>query len=61
MNNNLRPTRIVVDPTCGMSLSIEDVRHSYEYEGMEYYFCSEKCKTDFIDDPDKYVAKIDKN
>lgn len=51
------PSRKVFDPVCSMELDIENVRHSFEYEGTEYYFCSEKCKTEFIGDPEKYIKK----
>lgn len=51
------PSRKVFDPVCGMELDIENVRHSFEYEGTEYYFCSEKCKIEFIADPEKYIKK----
>ena len=56
MENN-HPTRKVSDPVCGMELDIENVRHSFEHEGTEYYFCSEKCKTEFINDPEKFIKK----
>lgn len=61
MKDNSHPTREVLDPVCSMSLDIENVRHSHEHEGKEYYFCSEKCKTDFINDPDQYIEQISKN
>ena len=57
MENNKHPSRKVFDPVCGMELDIENVRHSFENEGTEYYFCSEKCKTEFIADPEKYIKK----
>ena len=44
------------DLVCGMELNIADVRHSFEHEGKEYYFCSETCKSHFVEDPDKYIG-----
>lgn len=45
-----------LDVVCGMELDIENVRHSFEHGGIEYYFCSETCGSHFIDDPEKYVG-----
>lgn len=45
------------DLVCGMELNMENVRHAFEYDGKEYYFCSKTCKSHFVDDPDKYVVK----
>ena len=56
MENN-HPSRKVFDLVCGMELDIENVRHSFEHEGKECYFCSEKCKTEFIADPEKYIKR----
>lgn len=45
------------DLVCGMELSMENVRHAFEHNGKEYYFCSKTCKSHFVDDPDKYVVE----
>jgi YHS domain-containing protein len=34
----------------------EPVAASAEYAGKTYYFCSEGCKTEFLEDPKKWVA-----
>lgn len=47
--------RKVFDLVCNMELNIGDVRHAFEYNGKEYYFCSETCKSNFMNDPEKYV------
>lgn len=57
MENNKHPTRKVFDVVCGMELDIENVRHSFEHAGIEYYFCSETCKGHFVDDPEKYIGE----
>jgi uncharacterized protein (DUF302 family)/YHS domain-containing protein len=44
------------DLVCGMELNMTDVRHSFEHNGKEYYFCSRTCKNHFVEDPDKYVG-----
>jgi Cu+-exporting ATPase len=30
---------------------------SCEYEGDTYYFCSQRCKDKFADDPEMYVSR----
>ncbi|OGI95813.1 hypothetical protein A3I84_00975 [Candidatus Nomurabacteria bacterium RIFCSPLOWO2_02_FULL_36_8] len=61
MNNNTKnqekKPRKVFDVVCGMELGIETVRHAFEHEGKEYYFCSEICKGHFVSDPDQYIGK----
>ncbi len=44
------------DLVCGMELNMGDVRHSFEHEGKEYYFCSKTCKGHFVSDPEKYIG-----
>jgi Cu+-exporting ATPase len=43
------------DPVCGMDVT-EQSHHSAEHEGRHYYFCSAKCQTKFVKDPDKYAV-----
>ncbi|KRB42412.1 heavy metal translocating P-type ATPase [Acidovorax sp. Root70] len=43
------------DPVCGMDVT-EQSHHSAEHEGLHYYFCSAKCQTKFVEDPDKYAV-----
>ncbi|MEK7635469.1 MAG: YHS domain-containing protein [Patescibacteria group bacterium] len=57
MENKEHPTRKVFDVVCGMELDIENVRHSFEYNGIEYYFCSDNCKEHFVEDPEKYIGE----
>jgi len=46
---------MVRDPVCGMEVDPKTTRWSMEYRGAVYYFCSEKCLSDFAADPDKYL------
>jgi len=42
---------MVKDPVCGMNVSIREAGKKslvLEKEGKKYYFCSEKCKTDYV-------------
>jgi xanthine dehydrogenase accessory factor len=41
------PTRIAVDPICGMTVAAVESTPSVEYEGETIYFCCEGCKTKF--------------
>ena len=45
----------VVDPVCGMSAKKSSDYIPYEYEGVEYYFCSEGCLEKFKDDPEGHL------
>lgn len=46
-----------LDPVCGMTVDTETARHSSEYEGTTYYFCSPGCKKSFDADPTAYLGK----
>jgi xanthine dehydrogenase accessory factor len=41
------PTRIAVDPICGMTVAAIESTPSVEYEGETIYFCCEGCKSKF--------------
>jgi Cu+-exporting ATPase len=43
-----------VDPVCGMKVDASIARHKIEHDGKTFYFCSERCRTKFADDPGKY-------
>lgn len=43
------------DPVCGKWIGEENSPRS-EFEGQYYYFCSEDCKLEFDDDPDRYLG-----
>jgi len=45
-----------IDPVCGMSTEDPDAFTRYEYEGKDYYFCSEHCLEKFKSDPAAYGA-----
>jgi P-type Cu+ transporter len=44
-----------IDPVCGMSVNPATARHKAEHDGRPFYFCSDRCRTKFVDDPAKYV------
>ncbi len=43
-----------IDPVCGMSVT-EKQGKTFEHRGTAYHFCSDRCKTKFIDNPTKYL------
>lgn len=46
--------------TCPVSREVikkSEAKATYEYEGKTYYFCSERCKEAFIENPEKYTQK----
>ena len=45
---------MVVDPVCGATVD-KTTSHVSDYQGQHYYFCSEDCKQEFEDDPERYV------
>ena len=46
---------MVEDPVCGMTVDKSTSLFS-DFEGQHYYFCSEDCKQEFDDDPERYVG-----
>ncbi len=41
------------DPVCGMKASSDIFKT--EYEGQAYYFCSEHCQKQFLENPSRYA------
>jgi xanthine dehydrogenase accessory factor len=50
------PTREVVDPVCGMVVSLEGATETVEVDGVTYAFCSAHCRKRFEADPAPYVS-----
>lgn len=44
------------DPVCGMNVSEDRATARSEYRGRSYYFCSDRCKTEFDKNPDRYAT-----
>ena len=44
------------DPVCGMTIKEKDRNLTSSHKGVNYCFCSEKCKSDFDKDPDAVLA-----
>ncbi len=51
------PADKVLDPVCGMTVDPETTAHHAEHAGQAFHFCSAGCRTKFIGDPERYLAK----
>jgi P-type Cu+ transporter len=45
------------DPVCRMNVEPGSAKHSTEYGGHTYYFCSQGCKTKFVADPASFLGE----
>jgi Cu+-exporting ATPase len=45
----------VLDPVCGMTVDPSTARNKIGQDGKTFYFCSERCRTKFAEDPAKYA------
>ncbi len=45
----------VRDPVCGMEFDEEDAVATSEYEGTIYFFCADRCREVFEEDPERYL------
>jgi Cu+-exporting ATPase len=51
---------VVIDPVCGMKIKQADAVATADHKGQTYYFCMEGDKDAFVEEPAKYLAKVDK-
>lgn len=47
------------DPVCGMEVDEDRAKHRYQYKGKLFYFCTERCKESFEQEPEKYLKALD--
>ncbi|HEU0087368.1 MAG TPA: XdhC family protein [Pseudonocardiaceae bacterium] len=45
-----------VDPVCGMTVAVASARHTFDHEGVTYYFCCPACRKAFEKDPAAFVG-----
>lgn len=45
------------DVVCGMEMDIDQVDSKSEFEGRQYYFCSDECRRKFENNPAQYVEE----
>ncbi|HSR42893.1 MAG TPA: XdhC family protein [Longimicrobiales bacterium] len=43
------------DPVCGMSVEVEEARHTAEWRGRTWYFCCPGCRRSFEEEPEAFV------
>ncbi|APW40394.1 copper-translocating P-type ATPase [Rhodoferax koreense] len=47
-------TPTLKDPVCGMAVT-EQSPHQLEHGGLSYFFCSTRCQTKFVSEPERYL------
>jgi P-type Cu+ transporter len=50
---------VVRDPVCGMELNLENAEERSEYEGEIFYFCSDRCRNEFDENPGRFIQRAD--
>lgn len=45
-----------VDPVCGMTVAVVTAKHTHEYNGRHFYFCSRSCHDKFAAHPETFMA-----
>lgn len=48
---------MIKDPVCGMRMTLAEAKHSSQYAGAVYRFCSEACKAKFDGAPAKFAGQ----
>jgi YHS domain-containing protein len=48
------------DPVCGMRVDDQKSTAKSQFQGTNYYFCSDDCKRKFDQQPQQYAAKAGK-
>jgi YHS domain-containing protein len=46
---------MTIDPVCGMEVDPKTSSNA-EYDGETYYFCSEQCRLEFMQDPGQFIG-----
>jgi len=46
---------LVTDPICNMQVDLTKTKFKSVHNGKEYGFCNPACKTEFDQNPEKYV------
>src|SRR5262245_37015147 len=49
------PAETATDPVCGMKVTIAGARHTAVHGGHTFYFCSDRCRTKFNAEPQRYL------
>jgi len=54
--NLFKSSNKATDPVCLMKVAKNENAQTFTYKGQIYYFCSENCKEQFKQDPEKYLS-----
>lgn len=46
----------VTDPVCGMKVDPRTSKRRFSYKNVDYFFCSDRCRTRFEAEPEKFLA-----
>ena len=49
---------MAIDPVCGMDIDEEKASARTAYDGETFYFCSQDCKREFLEEPEIYVELL---
>lgn len=49
-------TPLATDPVCGMAVDPAQTAHHAAHDGEDYHFCSARCRSKFVADPDSYLG-----
>jgi xanthine dehydrogenase accessory factor len=52
-------TAVVVDPVCGMDVTVGETAATATQEGRTYHFCGAGCRDAFVDDPERFVERAE--
>ena len=47
---------MAIDPVCGMEVDENAAPATAEYDGEVYFFCSEKCRQEFLQNPGQFIG-----
>ncbi|MDZ4735103.1 MAG: heavy metal translocating P-type ATPase [Rhodospirillaceae bacterium] len=51
------PDGAAIDPVCGMRVDPATAVHRAEHDGDAWYFCGARCRTRFLEEPARWIAK----
>jgi YHS domain-containing protein len=49
---------MALDPICKMTVDESTAKFSSEFDGSKYYFCAQRCKDMFDEDPEYYLVEM---
>lgn len=49
---------MVLDPVCKMTIDLSQAVATSEWKGQKFYFCSEYCKDEFDNNPQRYAGRM---